>query len=79
VIIAFLGLSDLIAVHMTEQAAYHYWSTQTPVRLLFLFGLTSYSYLSKPSTTSLPFGFDTFTDTAPGDMIKNGLVFTWAF
>jgi hypothetical protein len=64
---------------MMEQAAHIYWGSQTPVRLLFLFGLTFYSYLSKPSTAALPFGTDVLAESFPGDMLKNDLIFTWAF
>jgi hypothetical protein len=61
---------------MMDQAAHHYWGSQTPVRLLFLFGLTFYSYLSKPGST---FGADVFAESFPGDMLKNDLIFTWSF
>jgi hypothetical protein len=59
-----------------DQAAHHYWGSQTPVRLLFLFGLTFYSYLFKPSNS---FGTNTFGHSLPGDMLKNDLIFTWSF
>src|SRR5580692_9362536 len=32
-ILAFLGLSDLTAASMMDQAAHHYWGSQAPVRL----------------------------------------------
>jgi Increased loss of mitochondrial DNA protein 1 len=60
---------------MIETLAYHYWGTQTPVRLLFLFLLTAYSYLVKQSSQisgSLP-------TSSLGYGLQNGLVFTWAF
>jgi Increased loss of mitochondrial DNA protein 1 len=78
IMFAFLGLSDLTAVSMTDHVAYHYWRSQTPVRLLFLFGLTTYTYISKPTTA---FGFSTskFYGNNPTDTIKNGFIFTWAF
>jgi hypothetical protein len=58
---------------MMEQAAHHYWGSQAPVRLLFLFGLTFYSYMSKPRLAPMDAEF------FPGDMLKNDLIFTWSF
>ena len=73
VILAFSAISDLTSAAMTEHVAAEYWLTQVPIRLSLLFGLTSYTYLSKPSVTSK------FYAAAPGDNLKNGLVFSWAF
>jgi len=71
---ALLGIIDFTSAGMNEQIAYHYWASQGPVRLLFLFGLTAYSYLAKASTE-----IGKFAKPSPGDGLKNGLVFTWAF
>jgi hypothetical protein len=70
---ALIGVIDFTATGMADHIAYHYWSSQTPVRLLFLFGLTAYSYLYKPAEVSK------FVQPSPGDVIRNGFVFTWAF
>jgi hypothetical protein len=64
---------------MAEHVAYHYWGTQLPVRLLFLFSVTGYTYMSRPSPSTLPFGTGKFAPSSPADNLKNGLVFTWAF
>jgi len=59
---------------MTDVIAYHYWCSQTPVRLLFLFTLTAYSYLAKSYSQ-----ISSVTKPSLGDGLQNGLVFTWAF
>jgi hypothetical protein len=56
---------------MNEEVALAYWSSQTPVRLFFLFAVTGYTYLSKRAATVFTAG--------PGDTLKNSLVFTWGF
>jgi hypothetical protein len=71
---AFLGFCDFTAAGMADHIAYHYWSSQAPMRLLFLFGLTAYTYLSKPAALS-----SKFAKPSPGDSIKNGVIFTWVF
>ncbi len=58
---------------MTDLIAYHYWASQAPIRLLFLFSLTAYAYLFPPTELTK------FTKPSPGDSLKNGLVFTWSF
>ena len=44
-----------------------------------LFLLAGYTYLFKPSAAASPFGRSKFHKDTPGDSLKNGLVFTWAF
>ncbi|KAF2665921.1 hypothetical protein BT63DRAFT_416355 [Microthyrium microscopicum] len=78
VVFALLGLSDLTSAALSDHIAYEYWLSQTPIRLLFLFGLTSYTYVSKPAS-AMPFGTSKFYQTPAGDNLKNGLVFTWSF
>ncbi|KAL1638518.1 putative increased loss of mitochondrial dna protein 1 [Diplodia seriata] len=73
IILAFLGLSDLIAVSMDEEIAFPYWANNIPLRLMFLLGLTGYTYAFKPSS-----GQSLFTHGV-GDPLKNRLVFTWGF
>ncbi|KAK7527635.1 increased loss of mitochondrial DNA protein 1 [Phyllosticta citriasiana] len=70
VFLAFLAVSDLLAVSMDEEVAFPYWANQIPTRLLFLFSLTSYSYFFKPGLTFAP---------GPGDFLKNRVVFVWGF
>jgi hypothetical protein len=62
---------------MSEHVAYQYWGTQLPVRLLFLFGLTGYTYMFR-GDSNLPLGRGNL-GLSPEDTLKNGLVFTWAF
>jgi hypothetical protein len=57
-----------------DEPAHRYWGSQAFVRLLFLFGLTSYSYLSKPR-----YGAGAYAEPSPGDTLKNDLIFTWSF
>ncbi|KAI9701381.1 MAG: hypothetical protein M1820_006472 [Bogoriella megaspora] len=72
ILLAFLGVADFTAASAHEEIAFNYWSSQLPVRLFFLFILTGYSYLFKPSGAM-------FASKAPGDTLKNSLVFTWGF
>jgi hypothetical protein len=77
VILAFLGIADLTGASLTEEVALEYWLSNVPVRLLFLFGLTGYVYLFKDDGI---FGSNSILrKTGPGDLIRNSLVFTWAF
>ncbi|KAK7542321.1 increased loss of mitochondrial DNA protein 1 [Phyllosticta citribraziliensis] len=71
VFLAFWAVSDVLAVSMDEDVAFPYWANQIPTRLLFLFGITSYSYFFKPSGLAFAPG--------PGDFLKNRVVFTWGF
>ncbi|KAK0610276.1 hypothetical protein DIS24_g12091 [Lasiodiplodia hormozganensis] len=73
IILAFLGLSDLIAVSMDEEIAFPYWANNIPLRLAFLIGLTGYTYAFKPSPGQSLFSHGV------GDPLKNRLVFTWGF
>jgi hypothetical protein len=77
VVLALLGLSDLVSVSMTAPLAVEYWSNMTPIRLLFLFPLTAYTYLFKQA------GFTAvktrYQKPGPGDNLKNGMIFSWCF
>lgn len=73
IILAFLGLSDLIAVSMDEEIAFPYWANNIPLRLMFLIGLTGYTYVFKPAPGQTLFSHGV------GDPLKNRLVFTWGF
>lgn len=72
-LLAFLGISDLTALSMSEEAVDAYWGTQTPVRLAFLFGLTGYAYAFKPG------GILGSTTKGAGDHLKNSVVFAFGF
>ena len=74
---AFLGLSDLTALSLSEEACESYWGTQTPVRLAFLFGITGYSYWSKEGVVATK-GSGLQTRYA-GQHLKNSVVFSWGF
>jgi len=78
ILFAFLGFSDLTAISMNEQAAYHYWGSQTPVRLLFLLGLSGYMYITKPDSAAGALS-QKYLASHPADNMKNGMVFSWAF
>ena len=62
---------------MSEPLAVEYWSSVTPIRLLFLFPLTAYVYLYQPST------FETVKSSVyvgkAGFNLKNGVIFSWCF
>ncbi|KAF2441302.1 hypothetical protein P171DRAFT_94087 [Karstenula rhodostoma CBS 690.94] len=73
VLLAFLGISDLTALSMSEEAVEAHWGTQTPVRLAFLFGLTGYAYAFKQG------GVLGSTARGAGDHLKNSVVFAFGF
>ena len=76
-LLALLGLADFTAASMTEDIALEYWGSQIPVRLMFLFGVTGYTYFFKPA--GLEAARQTVYRRGPGDDLKNSLVFTWGF
>jgi hypothetical protein len=62
---------------MNEELCAEYWGAQAPMRLLFLFGLTAYTYtfkegglLTKRTQEHL---------MGKGDTLNNSIVFTWGF
>lgn len=74
---AFLGLTDITALSLSEEVAESYWGTQTPVRLVFLFALTGYAYTFKEDGMFGRKGAAYVTNV--GDDLKNSIVFTWGF
>ncbi|KAF2474890.1 uncharacterized protein BDR25DRAFT_340567 [Lindgomyces ingoldianus] len=73
---AFLAISDLTSLSMSEEVAESYWGTQTPVRLVFLFAVTGYTYIFKEGGAFAERGQHSFQS---GDDLKNSIVFTWGF
>jgi len=64
---------------MDALPALNYWGSQVPVRLLFFFGVAGYAYVFKEDgMLGVPAGTRGYK-AGPGDLLKNGLVFTWAF
>ena len=71
--LALLGVADLTAITLPEEVFSYYWSSQAPVRLLFFFLLTGYSYAFEPGG-ALAMG------KRPGwDGLNNSVIFTWGF
>jgi len=70
-------MSDLTSLTLSDDLAHSYWSTQTPIRLIFLFALTGYSYLFKEDGPFASSG-KKYTVNA-GDQLKNSIIFTWGF
>jgi hypothetical protein len=70
VVLALFALSDLIAVSSAEEMARFYWLNQAPVRLLFFFILTGYTYTFK---------YTGGRGAYVGEDLKNSFVFTWGF
>jgi len=62
---------------MPEEYAEIYWGTQTPVRLLFLFIITGYTYMFKEGGILAATGGN--YKPRAGDNLKNSVVFTWGF
>ncbi|KAF2809896.1 uncharacterized protein BDZ99DRAFT_386586 [Mytilinidion resinicola] len=75
IILALFGISDLAAVSLPDEYARIYWGTQVPVRLLFLFGITGYTYMFKEGGVLAPKNYR----GGVGDHLKNAMVFTWGF
>jgi Increased loss of mitochondrial DNA protein 1 len=67
VLFAFLGVSDLVAASSNEEIAIFYWGNQAPIRLMFFFALTAFSYVANASGSAGLAG------------LKNNVVFTWGF
>lgn len=77
VLFAFIGLSDLTALSLHEDVFDHFWGLQAPMRLLFLFGITAYSYMFKEGGMFAPRGVDFRMST--GASLNNSFIFTWGF
>ncbi|EAT88823.1 hypothetical protein HBI56_039830 [Parastagonospora nodorum] len=78
VLFAFLGLSDLTAISMSEELSDEYWGIATPVRLLFLFALTAYTYTFKDGGMFAPRSND-YMMSSGNTNLNNSIVFTWGF
>ena len=76
VLLAFIGLADLTAASLDEETALQYWSSNVPMRLIFLFGLTGYVYLTKDDGV---FGSKLFSQAGAGEPLRNSMVFSWGF
>ncbi|ORX91588.1 increased loss of mitochondrial DNA protein 1 [Clohesyomyces aquaticus] len=77
VLFAFLAITDLTALSLSEEFGEAYWGTQTPVRLSFLFAVTGYTYMFKEGGM---FAKRTAGHSiASGGDLKNSIVFTWGF
>lgn len=61
---------------MHEEAALYYWTSNVPVRLAFLFGLSGYVYLFKEDGA---FGSGSAAKASIGEPLQNSLVFTFGF
>ena len=61
---------------MTENVALEYWGSQIPIRLIYFFSITGYTYLFKNDGTVTR--GKSYKPSA-GDHLKNGLIFSWGF
>ncbi|CAG5175055.1 uncharacterized protein ALTATR162_LOCUS10804 [Alternaria atra] len=77
VLFAFIGLTDLTALSLHEDVFDQFWGLQAPVRLLFLFGLTAYSYMFKEGGMFAPRGME--YRMSAGASLNNSFIFTWGF
>ncbi|EME39242.1 hypothetical protein DOTSEDRAFT_75087 [Dothistroma septosporum NZE10] len=78
VLLAFLGIADLTAASMEEGIALHYWLSNVPVRLVFLFVLTAYTYLFKEGGAFGP-SSPSFGKVRVGEPLQNSMVFSFGF
>ena len=75
-VLCLIGVSDFTAASMTENVSLEYWGSQIPIRLVYFFLITGYTYLFKND------GSDTRGKSykpSAGDHLKNGLIFSWGF
>ncbi|KAI9851122.1 MAG: hypothetical protein M1838_004457 [Thelocarpon superellum] len=80
IVFTLFAVNDLVAVSMPEEVTSFYWDNQTPIRLLFFFILTGYTYLTKPGGSGTGAGaYQGMKITAAGPGLQNSLVFSWAF
>ncbi|KAF1360205.1 hypothetical protein EJ07DRAFT_155194 [Lizonia empirigonia] len=78
VLFAFIGINDLTAASLPEEVFDAYWGAQTPVRLVFLFALTGYTFLFKEG--GMFSGAKGIAYSAsPSSYLKNSVVFSWGF
>lgn len=77
VLFAFIGLTDLTALSLSDEVFDQFWGAQTPVRLVFLFALTGYAYMSKEGGMFAPRTQDYAMRSGAG--LSNSIIFTWAF
>ncbi|KAH6612671.1 increased loss of mitochondrial DNA protein 1 [Boeremia exigua] len=78
VLFAFIGINDLTAGSLAEEVFDEYWGAQAPVRLVFLFALTGYTFLFKEGGI---FGGarGIAYSKSPSSYLKNSVVFSWGF
>lgn len=62
---------------MNEELCAEYWGAQAPMRLLFLFGLTAYTYMFKEGGMLAARSNEHLM--SKGDTLNNSIVFTWGF
>ncbi|OAA34778.1 Increased loss of mitochondrial DNA protein 1 [Metarhizium rileyi] len=88
VVLAFLGLSDLLSLGMPEElGSLYYWGTQAPLRASLSMGLTFYTYAFGPSSplyggaAHRTRGGNASYSAASwgGDGLKNRIFFTFVF
>ncbi|KAF4127011.1 Increased loss of mitochondrial DNA protein 1 [Geosmithia morbida] len=93
IILAMLGLSDLVSLSMPEEVALiYYWGAQAPLRALFSMAILFYVYMFGPSSPiyqsesprgplTAPSGYNPSYVPAKwgGDVLKNRVVFALMF
>ncbi|MCJ1252038.1 hypothetical protein MMC30_009276 [Trapelia coarctata] len=73
-LLTLLALTDLSATSLPEEIYSYYWSSQSPIRLLFFFILTAISYLAKPGGLNLnATGKPGFSAPRPADVFMGDL------
>jgi hypothetical protein len=81
-VLTLYALADIAAISLREEVAAFYWQSQAPIRLLFFFGLTAFSYSYRPGGIFAGRA-DSVAAALAGKLspggIGSGLVFTWAF
>lgn len=48
VLLAYISVTDIVAANLHEEIFFFHWSAQAPVRAMFFFGLTAWSFVDGP-------------------------------
>lgn len=74
IVFAYWSLTDFTAAGLRDEVYHEFWGAQTPMRMVFLFILEAWMYLTKPDYTAVTRG-----KGGVAEWIRNDVVFSWGF